>query len=342
MAGSRWYSAGACDFVAQPAAAITIKPPLGNLLPLRLLNVSDPTSNKASTAALSVVGYVVWPSLGLQQSCPAPTKASVAKPATKKPVAKESAAKPAPVKESKLTAKLTEIAGQESKITAIKISGPTAEVTVSRKEGETRSQLVQQGEQWLVVFSIDKLFSGLVDEDLGFGSGNSIYSDQTEALMKKVEVEPKDEASWAALTKAQVQQASIIGYDQTTQTFTAAGKAELEKGSSSWQAYLALNPEKPDDRVASLMVNAYGPGGLNEPAKSAAALKVVIESRGPSAALYSQLAVLTYLAGNKRESNVAEQRALELTPANKRKLVAAQLATQRTQIDSAKAQAAQQ
>ena len=109
MAGSRWYSAGACDFVAQPAAAITIKPPLGNLLPLRLLNVSDPTSNKASTAALSVVGYVVWPSLGLQQSCPAPAKASVAKPAAKKPVAKESAAKPAPVKESKLTAKLTEM-----------------------------------------------------------------------------------------------------------------------------------------------------------------------------------------------------------------------------------------
>ena len=62
-----------------------------------------------ATAALSVVGYVVWPSLGLQQSCPAPAKASVAQPAAKKPVAKESAAKPAPVKESKLTAKLTEM-----------------------------------------------------------------------------------------------------------------------------------------------------------------------------------------------------------------------------------------
>jgi hypothetical protein len=157
-----------------------------------------------------------------------------------------------------------------------------------------------------------------------------------------VAADPTDQQAWAALAKAQVQQASIIGYDQTTQTFTAAGKAELAKGAASWQKYLALDPKKPDDRVASLMINAYGPGGLNDPVKSAAALKVVIDGRGPSAALYSQLAVLTYLAGNKRESDIAEQRALELTPANKRKLVKAQLATQRTQIDSAKAQAAQQ
>jgi hypothetical protein len=191
----------------------------------------------------------------------------------------------------------------------------------------------------LVAFGVGGATSGgLFDAFGGGGSDTSIYSDQAEALTKKVTVDPKDEASWAALTKAQVQQASIIGYDQATQTFTAAGKAELEKGASSWQSYLALNPKKPDDRVASLMVNAYGPGGLNQPAKSAGALKVVIES----AALYSQLAVLTYLAGDKRESDIAEQRALELTPADERKLVAAQLATQRTQIDSANAQAVQE
>ncbi|MSV45410.1 MAG: hypothetical protein F2811_01500 [Actinobacteria bacterium] len=197
----------------------------------------------------------------------------------------------------------------------------------------------------LVAFGIGGATSGgLVDAIGGSGSGSntSVYSDQAKALSKKVAADPKDEASWAALTKAQIQQASIIGYDQNTQSFNAAGKAALAKGAASWESYLALNPKKPDDRVASLMINAYGPGGLNQPAKSAGALKVVIESRGPSAALYSQLAVLTYLAGEKRESEIAEQRALELTPANKRKLVAAQLATQRTQIDSAQAQAAQQ
>jgi len=196
----------------------------------------------------------------------------------------------------------------------------------------------------LVAFGIGGATSGgLVDAIGGSGGSNSsIYSDQAKSLAKKVAADPKDEASWAALTKAQVQQASIIGYDQNTQSYNTAGKAELDKASSSWQSYLALSPKKPDSRVASLMVNAYGPGGLNQPAKSVAALKVVIEGRGASAALYSQLAILTYLAGDKRESKIAEQRALELTPANKRKLVAAQLATQRTQIDSAQAQAAQQ
>ena len=42
------------------------------------------------------------------------------------------------------------MAGQESKITGIKISGSIAEVTVSRKEGKTGSQLIKQGEQWLI------------------------------------------------------------------------------------------------------------------------------------------------------------------------------------------------
>lgn len=197
----------------------------------------------------------------------------------------------------------------------------------------------------LVAFGIGGATSGgLVDAFTGSGSGSdtSIYSDQVKTLTKKVTADPKDEAAWAELTKAQVQQASIIGYDQNTQSYNAAGKTELAKGAASWQSYLALEPKKPDDRVASLMVNAYGPGGLNEPVKAAAALKVVIEGRGASAALYSQLAVLAYLAGDKRESKIAEQRALELTPADRRKLVAAQLATQRTQIDSAQAQAAQQ
>jgi hypothetical protein len=197
----------------------------------------------------------------------------------------------------------------------------------------------------LVAFGIGGATSGgLVDAFTGSGDGSntSVYSDQVKTLTKKVTTDPTDQASWAALTKAQIQQASIIGYDQNTQSYNAEGRAELAKGAASWEKYLALEPKKPDDRVASLMINAYGPGGLNEPVKAAAALKVVIDGRGASAALYSQLAVLSYLAGDKRESKIAEQRALELTPANKRKLVAAQLATQRTQIDSAKAQAAQQ
>ena len=195
----------------------------------------------------------------------------------------------------------------------------------------------------LVAFGIGGATSGgLVDAFTGSGGGSetSVYSDQVKELRKKVAADPNDEAAWAALTKAQVQQASIIGYDQNSQSYSAAGRAELAKGAASWDAYLALEPKKPDDRVASLMVNAYGPGGLDEPKKAAAALKVVIEGRGASAALYSQLSVLSYLAGDPRESKIAEQRALALTPADERKLVAAQLATQRTQIDTARTEAA--
>ena len=43
----------------------------------------------------------------------------------------------------------------------------------------------------------------------------------------------------------------------------------------AWERYLALNPKKPDDRVASLMVQAFG--ALNKPDKAAEAQEVITE-----------------------------------------------------------------
>ena len=196
----------------------------------------------------------------------------------------------------------------------------------------------------LVFFGIGGATSGgLFDAFSGnSGSVDNAYTKQVEQFQKKVTADPKDEDAWLALTRAQVQSASVEGYDQATGAYDAKGRAELEKASASWKSYLELNPRKVNPQLAALMVNAYGPAGLNDPKAAAGALKEVIASRKPSAALYAQLAILSYTAGETGQAKLAEQRALELAPASKRKLIKAQLAAQKAQIDSAKKKQAEQ
>ncbi len=197
----------------------------------------------------------------------------------------------------------------------------------------------------LVFFGIGSATGGggLFDAFSG-NSGNvsNVYTKQIDEFQKKVKAQPRNQDAWLALTRAQVQSASVEGYDQATGAYDAAGRAELEKASSSWKSYLALNPKKANAQVAALMVNAYGPAGLNDPKAAAGALKEVIAGRKPSAALYAQLAVLSYQAGEKGQARLAEQRALELAPADKRKLISAQLAAQKAQIDAARKKQAEQ
>lgn len=192
----------------------------------------------------------------------------------------------------------------------------------------------------LVLFGIGGATSGGLFD--AFSSNNSststssIYTKKIKTYKAKVAADPKDEQAWAALTRAQVQQAGAGGYSQVTGTYTADGLKQLQTAADSWQTYLALGPKNPDGNLASLMVNAYSGAALNDPTKAAEALSVVIDDRGGSSALYSQLAVLWYQAGNVRKSVLAEKSAVARAPASQRKLVKARIAAQRKQIDKAK------
>ncbi len=198
----------------------------------------------------------------------------------------------------------------------------------------------------LVLFGIGGATSGgLFDafsSDSGTQNVSSTYEKQVESNQAKVKVNPKDVAAWAALTRAQVQQAGVSGYDDATGTYTADGLKQLQTAATSWETYLDLDPKKPDGNLASLMVNTYGPTALNDPVRGAQALALVIDERGGSSALYTQLAVLYYAAGNVRKSVLAERDAVRLADPDQRKLVKARIAAQRKQIDKAKVQGALQ
>ena len=85
----------------------------------------------------------------------------------------------------------------------------------------------------------------------------------------------------------------------------------------------------PDDRVASLMVQAFG--ALNKPDKAAEAQEVITQAR-PTAATFTQLAVFAYQAGQTRKGDLARQKALDLAdPADRQTL--------KSEIDQAKQQA---
>jgi len=185
---------------------------------------------------------------------------------------------------------------------------------------------------------------GLLDAVNGSNGSSSVdtktYEKQVAALQAKVVASPKSPAPLAALTRAQFQQAAVIGYDQNAGRYTAKGLALLSDASGSWQKYLALNPKKVDDGVAALMVQAYGGNGLNDSRKAVQALQAEIDGRGASSGLYSQLAVLAYVDGNTRQSQLAEDRALALAPKRQHKIIQNTINQQRKQIDSANISAA--
>ena len=84
------------------------------------------------------------------------------------------------------------------------------------------------------------------------------------------------------------------------------------------------------DRAAELRGQAEGLAGLWR----------LDDGRGASSGLYSQLAVLAYVDGNTRQSQLAEDRALALAPKRQHKIIQNTINQQRKQIDSANISAA--
>jgi hypothetical protein len=190
----------------------------------------------------------------------------------------------------------------------------------------------------LVFFGIGGEVSGGLLDGLGLTGNNSTQTsaeeqlaDQEEAALRRIRANPNDAAAWAVVTRLRYQQAGQgDNYDQETGQFTADGKRELTQAAQAWSRYLALKPPKPDPNVAALMIQAFGPLGLNRARDGVVAAEIVAEAR-PSAQTFYQLALFAYAAGQTRKGDLAGERAVELAPEDQRAAVKAQ-------IDAAKKQ----
>lgn len=178
----------------------------------------------------------------------------------------------------------------------------------------------------LVLFGIGgDVSGGLVDAFTGGnqgGDGSSLVRDRVERNEKAVAANPRNTTALKAIARDRYQ----LALDQADQqgNFSAEGKQELAKAAAAYERYLATNPAKPDDSLASLMMQVYSPTGLNKPAEAAAAAEIVAEAR-PSAGLYLQLAQFAQQAGQTRKAELAGQKAIELAPKNQKKAVEAQV-----------------
>jgi hypothetical protein len=195
----------------------------------------------------------------------------------------------------------------------------------------------------LVLFGIGGgggISGGLVDAITGTTGGGDTSGDRFRkaeaAALAKTKANPQDAPAWAALARARFQLAGAgENFDAAKSTFTKKGVAQLNSAGDAWERYLALNPKKPDDRVASLMVQAFG--ALNQPDKAAEAQEVITDAR-PTAATFTQLAIFAYQAGQTRKGDLAKNKALELTDPDMREALKGQLESAKQSAQGAAAQ----
>jgi hypothetical protein len=189
----------------------------------------------------------------------------------------------------------------------------------------------------LILFGIGgDVSGGLVDaltENSGSSSvGDERFRDRAAEAQRAAEANPRDAEAWATVARARYQYASAGDFfDQNTGQFTAEGKAQLQAASQAWERHLTLAKNKPDDSVATIMVQAYSQAGLNEPEKAVQAQEIITESR-PKDSTFATLAVLAYQAGQTRKGDLATQRALDLADKADRN-------TLKSELEAAKQQA---
>ncbi len=192
----------------------------------------------------------------------------------------------------------------------------------------------------LVLFGIGgDVSGGLVDAitDRSAVSDTSVgrYEERVRQAQRATQANPEDPAAWAALARARFQLASAgDNFDRATSQFTEPGKGQLRGAGEAWDRHLALDPKQPDDGVASLMVQAYSPVGLNQPEEAVKAQEVITESR-PGENTFANLAALAYQAGQTRKGDLARKEALRMADKDDREALKAQL-------DQAKQQAVTQ
>jgi tetratricopeptide (TPR) repeat protein len=182
----------------------------------------------------------------------------------------------------------------------------------------------------LVFFGIGgDVSGGLFDAFSGnSSSSNSIVQNRIDENEKKLETDPKNAAALKEIARDQYQLATQ--QSDATGAFTDEGKEHLAESDSAWQRYLDLDPKNPDASLAALMVNVYGPTGLNKPAEGAEVAEIVSTAQPKNAQAYLQLAQFAAQAGQDRKADLAGQKAIELAPKDQRSTVK-QLVEQLTQ-----------
>jgi hypothetical protein len=159
-------------------------------------------------------------------------------------------------------------------------------------------------------------------------SGNSkdlpdnAFVKQADQQQKFVVAHPHDAEAYAQLARLRFQSAP---YDDSKQAFTVSGMKELALSDQAWQRHLKLAGNHPNLRVANIMLRVYDVNALNEPAKGADAMQLIIDDAGKNATAkqYAQLAYFAYIGQDDRLGKLAGDKAVALSPKDDREQIKA-------------------
>jgi tetratricopeptide (TPR) repeat protein len=171
---------------------------------------------------------------------------------------------------------------------------------------------------------------GLLNAFTGSGSNqqSSIISQQEKDALKQTKANPNDPNAWSNLITARYASASGSGYNSSTQTYTAAGKKELQGVADAWQHYTQLT-KNPSANTAVLAARAYAQ--LGDYSQSAGAWDSATVADPSQVRSFECLAISAYAAKQNRLGDLASAKVASMVPKASRK-------TLQTQIDTAKTQ----
>ena len=180
---------------------------------------------------------------------------------------------------------------------------------------------------------------GLFGAFTGSGSSNSSNGQLVSAVKKDTaatKANPQSAAAWAKLVQDRYSLANNTGYDETTRTYSAKAKVQLQYMTQAYEQYTKL-VAKPALNTALYAATAYG--ALQSFSNAAAAYQAVYNASPTDRNALQCIAVTSYAAGNTRVGGLAEAKLLsklknkaqrkatktELAEAKKSKAIASEL-----------------
>jgi hypothetical protein len=167
----------------------------------------------------------------------------------------------------------------------------------------------------LILFGIGSGVSGgglfdAISSDSGSLSDDAFVK-KAEKQEQFVKTHPQDAAAYAQLARLRFQSAD---FDDSKGTFTTDGLKQLGLADQAWQRSIKLAGDEPDLRVANIMLNVYGPTGLNNAEKGVETAQLIVDStKKPTRQQYAQLSLFAYLAQDERLGKLAGDKAVQLS-----------------------------
>jgi|SRR3954452_7109382 len=190
----------------------------------------------------------------------------------------------------------------------------------------------------LIFFGVGGTGVGLFNSDNNQGQSTSISNTGLKDAEKQVKTQPQNPAAWANLTRRRFQSAD---YDSNQKVFTDQG--QLRQVSVAYLRYRRLLGEKkdPDPSLLQQMITVYGETGLADFANAAKVADDLSAAQPKNITAFEQLAIYAKVAGQSRQADLAQQKALSLADGKQAaKQIKAVIKQQTQLIQAAQQQAA--